>query len=77
MAKIAASKQIRDWFPGLPSLESNFPANYDCTIIHVDDWNEKYVRYRPMLRYVVVNSLEQAREWVAVFGVNNETGPVP
>lgn len=71
MAKIAASKTIREKYPSLPAIELRFRERWDCSIVHINDFNPEIIRFKPLNRFIVVGSMDEAKMWIEAFGYND------
>lgn len=62
--KIAASPLIRQAMPDLLEIPEPGRGTMGLTLIHVMDWDDKYRFQDRSLRYIVVNSVDEAREMI-------------
>lgn len=67
MARIAASKLIREHYPTLPSIELRYRERWDLSVIHIDDWVPDFARFKPMNRFIVVSTVDEGKQWIDLF----------
>lgn len=71
--RIAATNTIREHLPGLSPIPSE-PGYADFTVVLMSEWDESYRHRFRQLKYVVVNSLEEAEDVLKAIGYDKSSG---